>query len=69
VRIGIETGEAIMDLAGAETERQQTSVGACVNLAARPQHLQSPRKSFSVRRVTNSPQSWRPSARREVERR
>jgi len=42
VRIGVETGEAIVDLAGAETERQQTSVGACVNLAARLQQLAEP---------------------------
>jgi len=42
VRIGVETGEAIVDLAGAETERQQTSVGTCVNLAARLQQLAEP---------------------------
>jgi class 3 adenylate cyclase/tetratricopeptide (TPR) repeat protein len=42
VRVGVETGEAIVDLAGAETERQQTSVGACVNLAARLQQLAEP---------------------------
>jgi class 3 adenylate cyclase len=42
VRIGIETGEAIVDAAGAATERQQTSVGACVNLAARLQQLAEP---------------------------
>jgi len=35
VRIGVETGEAIVELASAETERHQTSVGACVNIAAR----------------------------------
>src|SRR5262245_34922971 len=35
VRIGVETGEAIVDLAGAETERQPATVGPCVNLAAR----------------------------------
>ena len=42
VRIGVETGEAIVDLAGADTERQQTSVGACVNVAARLQQLADP---------------------------
>jgi len=42
VRIGVETGEAIIDLAGAETERQQMTVGACVNLAARLQQLAEP---------------------------
>ena len=42
VRIGVETGEAIVELASAETERQQTSVGACVNIAARLQQLAGP---------------------------
>ena len=42
VRIGVETGEAIVELAGADTERQQTSVGACVNIAARLQQLAEP---------------------------
>jgi class 3 adenylate cyclase/tetratricopeptide (TPR) repeat protein len=35
VRAGVETGEAIIDLAATETERQQMSVGSCVNVAAR----------------------------------
>jgi class 3 adenylate cyclase/tetratricopeptide (TPR) repeat protein len=42
VRAGIETGEAIIDLAASETERQQMSVGACVNVAARLQQLAEP---------------------------
>jgi class 3 adenylate cyclase/tetratricopeptide (TPR) repeat protein len=42
VRAGIETGEAIIDLAATETERQQMSVGACVNVAARLQQLAEP---------------------------
>ena len=42
VRAGVETGEAIIDLAATETERQQMSVGACVNVAARLQQLAEP---------------------------
>jgi len=37
VRVGVETGEAIVDLAAATTTRQQLSVGAVVNTAARLQ--------------------------------
>jgi class 3 adenylate cyclase len=40
VRIGVETGEVIVDLAAAE--RQQTSIGICVNLAARLQQIAEP---------------------------
>jgi class 3 adenylate cyclase len=42
VRIGVETGEVIVDLAAAEREGQQTSIGTCVNLAARLQQLAEP---------------------------
>jgi class 3 adenylate cyclase/tetratricopeptide (TPR) repeat protein len=42
VRVGLETGEAIVDLAAAETARQQMSVGTCVNVAARLQQLAEP---------------------------
>ncbi|MGH2473519.1 MAG: AAA family ATPase, partial [Candidatus Limnocylindria bacterium] len=36
MRIGVETGEALVDLAGLE-ERQRMAVGTCVNVAARLQ--------------------------------
>lgn len=42
VRIGVETGEAIVDLAAAETTKQQLSVGAVVNIAARLQQRAEP---------------------------
>src|SRR5262245_27866492 len=42
VRVGVETGEAIIDLAATETERQQMSIGACVNVAARLLPLAEP---------------------------
>jgi class 3 adenylate cyclase len=42
VRIGIETGEAIVDLGAVEGARQQMSVGACVNVAARLQQFAEP---------------------------
>lgn len=42
VRVGVETGEAIVDLAAAETTRQQLSVGAVVNTAARLQQRAEP---------------------------
>ena len=42
VRVGVETGEAIVDLAAAETTRQQLSVGAVVNIAARLQQRAEP---------------------------
>ena len=42
VRAGVETGEAIIDLAATETERQQMSIGACVNVAARLQQAAEP---------------------------
>jgi class 3 adenylate cyclase/tetratricopeptide (TPR) repeat protein len=42
VRIGLETGEAIVDMAATETEHQQTSVGTCVVLAARLQQHAEP---------------------------
>jgi class 3 adenylate cyclase/tetratricopeptide (TPR) repeat protein len=42
VRVGAETGEAIVDLEATSTARQQMSVGTCVNLAARLQQLAEP---------------------------
>ena len=42
VRAGVETGEAIIDLAATETERQQMSIGPCVNVAARLQQVAEP---------------------------
>lgn len=42
VRVGLETGEAIVDLTAAETTRQQLSVGAVVNIAARLQQRAEP---------------------------
>jgi class 3 adenylate cyclase len=42
VRVGVETGEAIVDLGAVTGARQQMSVGACVNLAARLQQLAEP---------------------------
>jgi class 3 adenylate cyclase len=42
VRIGVETGEAIVDLAAVESRREQMSVGTCVNVAARLQQLAEP---------------------------
>ncbi len=42
VRAGVETGEAIINVAATETERQQMSVGACVNAAARLQQVAEP---------------------------
>jgi class 3 adenylate cyclase len=42
VRVGVETGEAIVDLAASETTMQQMSVGAVVNIAARLQQRADP---------------------------
>lgn len=42
VRIGVETGEALVDLAAAEHERQRMAVGPCVNIAARLQGAAEP---------------------------
>jgi class 3 adenylate cyclase/tetratricopeptide (TPR) repeat protein len=42
VRVGVETGEAIVDLTAAVSDRQQMSVGACVNVAARLQQAAEP---------------------------
>lgn len=42
VRVGLETGEAIVDLAAASETRQQMSVGAVVNTAARLQQRAEP---------------------------
>ncbi|HVR88913.1 MAG TPA: adenylate/guanylate cyclase domain-containing protein [Candidatus Limnocylindria bacterium] len=42
VRVGVETGEALIDLAAAEHERQRMAVGAPVNVAARLQSAAEP---------------------------
>jgi class 3 adenylate cyclase len=42
VRVGLETGEAIVDLAAASDTKQQMSVGAVVNTAARLQQRAEP---------------------------
>lgn len=42
VRVGVETGEALIDLAAAEHERQRMAVGRPVNLAARLQSAADP---------------------------
>ena len=42
VRIGVETGEALIDLEAAEHERQRMAVGRCVNIAARLQSAAEP---------------------------
>jgi class 3 adenylate cyclase len=42
LRIGIETGEAVIDLAATEGNRQQMSVGAVVNVASRLCHQAEP---------------------------
>ena len=42
VRIGVETGEALVDLAAADHERQRMAVGPCVNIAARLQGAAEP---------------------------
>jgi class 3 adenylate cyclase/tetratricopeptide (TPR) repeat protein len=42
VRVGVETGEAVIDLEAAVTTRQQMSVGAVVNIAARLQQRAEP---------------------------
>ncbi|MCA1832793.1 MAG: AAA family ATPase [Actinobacteria bacterium] len=41
VRVGVETGEALVDL-DAVDERQRMAVGTCVNVASRLQHLAEP---------------------------
>ena len=42
IRIGVETGDALVDLAAAQTDRQRMAVGACVNLATRLQAVAAP---------------------------
>lgn len=42
VRVGVETGEAVVDLEAAATTRQQMSVGPVVNIAARLQQRAEP---------------------------
>src|SRR3989441_12499700 len=37
IRVGIETGEALVDLGATEMDRQRMAVGSCVNIAARLQ--------------------------------
>lgn len=42
IRVGVETGEALVDLEATRGERQRMAVGACVNIAARlQQHAES----------------------------
>lgn len=42
IRIGVESGEALVDLDATERARQRMAVGGCVNLAARLQSLAEP---------------------------
>jgi len=42
IRIGVETGDALVDLAAAQTDRQRMAVGACVNVATRLQAVAAP---------------------------
>jgi class 3 adenylate cyclase len=42
IRIGIETGEALVDLGATQGERERMAVGECVNLASRLQSLAEP---------------------------
>jgi class 3 adenylate cyclase/tetratricopeptide (TPR) repeat protein len=42
IRVGVETGEALIDLGATERERQRMAVGECVNLASRLQSLAEP---------------------------
>jgi class 3 adenylate cyclase len=42
IRVGVETGEAVVDVEAAEAGHQRMSVGACVNVAARLQQLAEP---------------------------
>jgi len=37
IRVGIETGDALVDLGATESDRQRMAVGSCVNIAARLQ--------------------------------
>ena len=42
IRIGIESGDALVDVAAASTDRQRMAVGACVNVATRLQSVATP---------------------------
>ena len=42
IRIGVETGDALVDLGAAQTDRQRMAVGACVNIASRLQAIAAP---------------------------
>jgi class 3 adenylate cyclase len=42
IRIGIETGDALVDLGAAQTDRQRMAVGGCVNVATRLQSAAAP---------------------------
>ena len=42
IRIGVETGDALVDLAAASTDRQRMAVGGCVNVATRLQAVAAP---------------------------
>lgn len=42
IRVGIETGDALVDLGATESDRQRMAVGSCVNIAARLQAYAAP---------------------------
>ena len=42
IRIGLETGDALVDLDATKTDRQRMAVGACVNIASRLQAIAAP---------------------------
>jgi class 3 adenylate cyclase len=42
IRIGVETGDALVDLGAAQTDRQRMAVGGCVNVATRLQAVAAP---------------------------
>lgn len=42
IRLGIETGEALIDLGATQRDRERMAVGECVNLASRLQSLAEP---------------------------
>ena len=46
VRVGVETGEALVDLAAVEGERERMAVGPCVTTAARLQQLAQPSEAL-----------------------
>ena len=63
VRVGVETGEAVIDLEAAATTRQQMSVGAVVNIAARLQQRAEPGEVLvgpTAREAAGSPAELEP---------